>query len=50
MASNRTPATAGADADMAEHEKTYKGFLWVLKFSGAATVAILLALYFFLAR
>jgi len=47
MASNRG---AGADMDWAEHEKTYNGFLWLLKFSAAASAITLLALFFFLAR
>lgn len=50
MASNRAPASAGADADWTEHEKTYRGFLWIVKFSAATTVVVLVALYYFLAR
>lgn len=43
-------ASGSAGADFAEHEKTYLGFLLVLKISSAVTVAVLLSLYFFLAR
>lgn len=49
MASERAP-TSGTDGDWAEHVKTYNGFLWLLKFSGGASVITLAALYFFLAR
>ncbi|WP_457798755.1 aa3-type cytochrome c oxidase subunit IV [Methylocystis sp. S23] len=48
MASNR--GSASTDADWAEHEKTYKGFLWLLKFSAAGSAITLLALYFLFAR
>ncbi|MBI1981691.1 MAG: aa3-type cytochrome c oxidase subunit IV [Methylocystis sp.] len=48
MASLRTPATS--NGDWAEHVKTYKTFLLLLKIAAAGTAASLLALYFFLAR
>ncbi len=43
-------ASAGMDADMAEHERTYRGFLLTLKLSGAVTAVTLILMYFFLAR
>lgn len=48
MASNRGPAYA--DADWAEHERTYRTFLWLLKAAATVTAFVLLALYFMLAR
>jgi hypothetical protein len=39
-----------SSADMAEHERTYRGFLLALKLSAAVTVATLLLMYFFLVR
>jgi hypothetical protein len=48
MASNRGPASV--DADWAEHERTYRMFLWLLKAGAAITAIVLLALYFLLAR
>lgn len=43
-------ASRGMDSDMAEHERTYRGFLLTLKLSGAVTAATLILMYFFLAR
>jgi hypothetical protein len=48
MASNH--GSAAADAEWAEHVKTYNGFIWLLKFSGGLTVVTLLALYVLFAR
>ncbi len=48
MASTR--GSASTDADWAEHMKTYNGFLWLLKFSAAASAATLLALFLLFAR
>ena len=48
MASNR--AQASANADWAEHERTYRMFLWLLKAAAAVTAIVLLALFFTLAR
>lgn len=48
MSSDR--GSASTDADWAEHVKTYNGFIWLLKFSTAASAIILLAMFFFLAR
>jgi hypothetical protein len=39
-----------SSANMAEHERTYHGFLLALKISAAATAATLLLMYFFLVR
>jgi hypothetical protein len=50
MAGDHAPASAGANADMAEHEKTYAGFLLVVKIAATVTIVTLLALYFTLAR
>ncbi len=36
--------------DMAEHLKTYKGFIRLMEISGALTATTLLLMYFFLAR
>jgi hypothetical protein len=41
---------ASVNADMAEHERTYRGFILMIKLSAAVTVTTLLLLYFFLAR
>jgi hypothetical protein len=48
MASDR--GSASTDADWAEHEKTYNGFLWLLKFSAGASALTLAVLYFLFAR
>ncbi|TLG73735.1 aa3-type cytochrome c oxidase subunit IV [Methylocystis sp. B8] len=48
MASLRTPMES--NGDWAEHVKTYKTFLLLLKIGAASTAAVLLALYFFIAR
>ena len=48
MASLRTPVES--NGDWAEHVKTYKTFLLLLKIAAASTAALLLALYFFVAR
>ncbi|WP_424360852.1 aa3-type cytochrome c oxidase subunit IV [Methylocystis parvus] len=48
MASNR--GSASTDVDWSEHVKTYNGFLWLLKFSAAASAITLAALYFLFAR
>ncbi len=48
MASNR--GSASADAEWAEHIKTYNGFIWLLKFSGGLSAVTLLALYVLFAR
>jgi hypothetical protein len=48
MASNR--GSASIDADWSEHEKTYNGFIWLLKFSAAASAITLIALYLLFAR
>jgi hypothetical protein len=48
MASDR--GSASTDADWSEHVKTYNGFIWLLKFSGAASAITLFALYFLFAR
>lgn len=48
MASDRGSASTGAD--WAEHEKTYNGFLWLLKFSAAGSAITLLALFLLFAR
>lgn len=48
MASNR--GSASTDADWSEHVKTYNGFIWLLKFSAAASAATLIALYLLFAR
>jgi hypothetical protein len=48
MASDR--GSASTDADWAEHVKTYNGFLWLLKFSGAISVITLLGLFFLFVR
>ncbi|MGJ0397343.1 MAG: aa3-type cytochrome c oxidase subunit IV [Methylocystis sp.] len=48
MASLRTPVES--NGDWAEHVKTYETFLLLLKIAAASTAALLLALYFFLAR
>lgn len=45
-----TSAPAETDGDFAEHMKTYKAFLLILKISGASTAVVLVLLYFFLAR
>ncbi len=36
--------------DMAEHLKTYRGFIRLIEISGAATAITLLLMFFFLAR
>jgi hypothetical protein len=38
------------DADWAEHVRTYNGFLWLLKFSAAASAVTLVVLYLLFAR
>lgn len=48
MASNR--GSASTDVDWAEHVKTYNGFIWLLKFSAAASAITLAALYLLFAR
>ncbi len=48
MASNRESASTGAD--WAEHVRTYNGFLWLLKFSAAASVVTLVVLFLLFAR
>ncbi|HEY8162628.1 MAG: aa3-type cytochrome c oxidase subunit IV [Methylocystis sp.] len=48
MASNR--GSASMDADWAEHVRTYNGFLWLLKFSAAASAVTLVVLYLLFAR
>jgi hypothetical protein len=48
MASLRTPMES--NGDWAEHVKTYKAFLLLLKIAAASTAVVLLALYFFIAR
>jgi hypothetical protein len=50
MTTSQDAAASGMNADMAEHERTYRGFLLVLKLSAAVTAVTLLMLYFFLAR
>jgi hypothetical protein len=48
MASNH--GSAPADAEWAEHIKTYNGFIWLLKFSASLSALTLLALYVLFAR
>ncbi|CAJ0881798.1 hypothetical protein AMST5_03279 [freshwater sediment metagenome] len=48
MASNRE--SASTDADWSEHMKTYNGFLWLLKFSAAASAVTLVGMFLLLAR
>ena len=50
MASSQDAVPAGMNADMAEHERTYRGFLLAIKLSAAATAVTLLLMFFFLAR
>ena len=48
MASMRTPMES--NGDWAEHVRTYKTFLLLLKISAVSTAVLLLGLYFFVAR
>jgi hypothetical protein len=48
MAGNSGSASGGAD--WAEHEKTYNGFIWLLKFSASFTAVTLILLYLLFAR
>ncbi|MGD9544167.1 MAG: aa3-type cytochrome c oxidase subunit IV [Methylocystis sp.] len=48
MASIRTPMES--NGDWAEHVRTYKTFLLLLKITAASTAALLLGLFFFVAR
>jgi hypothetical protein len=50
MATFQDAAPASDYADMAEHERTYRGFILTIKISTAVVVATLLLMYFFLAR
>ncbi|MDH6268831.1 hypothetical protein M2360_004250 [Rhizobium sp. SG_E_25_P2] len=38
------PAEVGASMDYAEHEKTYKGFLWAAKYGTMAIVVLLISM------
>jgi len=48
MAGNSGSASGGAD--WPEHIKTYNGFIWLLKFSAAASAITLVALFLIFAR
>jgi hypothetical protein len=50
MAVRHRGGSGGSDLDLAAHERTYRGFLLLLKFSAAVTAVALVLLYFFLAR
>ena len=50
MASNRSSASSGANADWNEHIKTYNGFIWLLKYSAGFSALTLAALYLIFAR
>jgi hypothetical protein len=50
MATFQDATPASAYGDMAEHERTYQGFILTIKISTAVVAATLLLMYFFLAR
>ncbi len=50
MAVRHNGGSGGSDLDLAARERTYRGFLLLIKISAAATAVTLVLLYFFLAR
>jgi hypothetical protein len=50
MAVRQNGASEGSNSDLAAHERTYHGFLLLLKFSAAISAVTMALLYFFLAR
>lgn len=50
MAGNHTRAPVEPIHDLDAHNRTYRGFLLLLKLATALSIVTLLALYFFLAR